>query len=405
MANKQNSNFLFKATDVAEHLKGLYATGAEDWYKMAVKFGWDKANVVSKGSSTTKWINVYYTNSEGVSAPLAFRTYAETHVGQIRPLTEAAAAEMNAASKGLSLIEPRPGNPSVQVQKWSAKVETAADGITVLTDASGNPIVPGDDKLSPMFVVMDLVSKAFAAECAERTARGEAIVAESKRKGVTAAAVAAAAPAGAFLTPEQVTVIRKAFPAKADADAVTAGAIVGKLTVITPIQEAISANAKKNAGAILPNPFARVTLKFDQSTGLPQNVQIYDMSKSSQAGGRTIYEFATVDGEPVNADNVHKFILPRSVFDGIIKMDSVCFSQMGISMPTSFKALVVRQPVVGSSSSLDALYDDDTGSPAAGASTGAPSGATTSAPSGAPTAASSASSADEYDALLDELNQ
>lgn len=405
MANKQNSNTnLFKATEVAEHLNGLYATGTEGWYKPAIKFGWDKANVVSKGSSTTKWINIDYTNPTGVRAPLAFRTYAETHVGQIRPLTEAAAAEMNAASKGLSLIEPRPGNPSVQVQKWSAKVETAADGITVLTDASGNPIVPGDDKLSPMFVVMDLVSKAFTAECGERTARGEAIVAESKRKGVTAAAVAAAAPAaGAFLTPEQVTAIRKAFPSKADADAVTAGAIVGKLTVITPIQEAISSNAKKNAGAILPNPFARVTLKFDQSTGLPQNVQIYDMSKSSQAGGRTIYEFATVDGEPVNADNVHKFILPRSVFDGIIKMDSVCFSQMGISMPTSFKALVVRQPVVGSSSSLDALYDDDTGSPA-GASTGAPSGASTAA-STAVSAASSASSADEYDALLDELNQ
>ena len=404
MANKQNSNSnLFKAKEIAEHLKELYATGADDWYKMAIKFGWDKANIVSKGSSTTKWINVFYTNWMGVRAPLAYRTYAETHVGQIRPLTEAAAAELNAASKGLSMIEPRPGNPSVQVQKWSAKVETAADGITVLTDASGNPIVPGDDKLSPMFIVMDLVSKAFAAECAERTARGEAIVAESKRKGVTAAAVAAAAPAaGAFLTPEQVTAIRKAFPSKADADAVTAGAIVGKLTVITPIQEAISANAKKNAGAILPNPFARVTLKFDQSTGLPQNVQIYDMSKSSQAGGRTIYEFATVDGEPVNADNVHKFILPRSVFDGIVKMDSVCFSQMGISMPTSFKALVVRQPVVGSSSSLDALYDDDSFPTAASsaASSGASSGAASTGASSA-----GAASADEYDALLDELNQ
>jgi len=399
---------IFKGTEVYSHLEALYKSGSADWYKVAINFAFGQVRATTKGSSTIRWINVFYTNSQGVKGPMVIRVHGETHVGAIRPNTDSAVTEINAAAKNPAfLIEKRPGNPSIQVQKWNAKVETEADGLTLLTDASGNPILPGDDKRSPMFGVMDLVSKAFATECGERAARGEALAAACRVKGATAAAVAAAHPAaGAFLTPEQVTAIRKAFPAKADTDALTAGAIIGKLTVICPVQEAISANAKRNAGQLLPNPLARASLKFNQATGLPDKLQIFDMNKSSAVGARVVYEEATVDGEPVHADNVHKFVLPRSTFDGIVKMDSICFSQMGVSMPMSFNVIVIRQPATATSSGLDDLYEDMEMTPpaapaAAAASAASASAAASAAP--APLRAAAAAPDDDYDSLLEDL--
>jgi hypothetical protein len=393
------NSIVFKGTEMFEHLDSLYkaVAGADKWWARALDFAFGQTRKTTKGSSTTTWVNVFYVSPQGVRGPAVARFHGETHVGQIKPKTEAAAAEMNASAKNPAfLIEPRPGNPCMQVQKWTVKVETEADGITVITDAAGEPILPGDDKRSVLFGVLDYISKAFVGECNERIARGEALVAEAKRKGSTPDSVAAFAPAGAFLAPEQITAIRKAHPSAVDR--LTAGAIVGKLTVISPVQEAISANAKRNAGQLLPNPLARVTLKFNQASGAPDNLQIFDMGKGTSANGRLIYEEATIGGEPVNADNVHKFVLPRSTFDGIIKMDSVCFSQMGVSMPMSFKVMVLRQPAASAESGLDALYSDfdgvDLGTTGAAASPAA----------AAASPAAAAGAAEDYDALLDELS-
>ena len=67
-------------------------------------------------------------------------------------------AELNAAAKNPSFqIEKRAGHPSTQVQKWNAKVDTEADGITLMTGADGKPILPSDDKMSPMYGIMALV--------------------------------------------------------------------------------------------------------------------------------------------------------------------------------------------------------------------------------------------------------
>ena len=414
------NSIVFKGTEMLEDLDSLFkaaaAAGAEKWWarggRAALDFAFSQTRKTTKGSSTTTWVNVFYTSPQGVRGPAVARFHGETHVGQIKPKTEAAAAEMNASAKNPAfLIEPRPGNPCLQVQKWTVKVETEADGITVVTDSTGEPVLPGDDQRSVLFGVLDYISKAFVGECNERIARGEALVAEAKRKGSTPDSVAAFAPAGAFLAPEQVTAIRKAHPSAVDR--LTAGAIVGKLTVISPVQEAISANAKRNAGQLLPNPLARVTLKFNQVSGAPDNLQIFDMGKGTTANGRVIYEEATVGGEPVNADNVHKFVLPRSTFDGIVKMDSVCFSQMGVSMPMAFKVIVLRQPAASAESGLDALYADfeaadfagaaAAGAAAAGAAAAGAAAAGAAAAGAAAAGSPAAGAAEDYDALLEEL--
>ena len=418
------NSIVFKGTEMNEHLASRYkaAAGGDKWWVGVLDFAVGQTRKTTKGSSTTTWVNVFYISPQGVRGPAVARFHGETHVGQIKPKTEAAAAEMNASAKNPAyLVEPRPGNCCLQVQKWTVKVETEADGITVITDSTGEPVLPGDDQRSVLFGVLDYISKAFVGECNERIARGEALVAEAKRKGSTPDSVAAFAPAGAFLAPEQITAIRKAHPGAVDR--LTAGAIVGKLTVISPVQEAISANAKRNAGQLLPNPLARVTLKFNQVSGAPDNLQIFDMNRATTVNGRVIYEEATVGSEPVNADNVHKFVLPRSTFDAIVKMDSVCFSQMGVSMPMSAKVLVLRQPVASAESGLDALYADfeaadfagaaAAGAAAAGAAA-AGAAAAGAAAAGSPAAGAAAAgaaaagspaagAAEDYDALLEEL--
>ena len=402
--SKQSSSF--SGTEVFKRLTELKATGVASWWSPALNFFWNRAKATTKGSTTTKWVDVHYTDSAGVKAPLVFKVRGETHVGQIRPNTDAGVAELNAAAKNPSFqIEKRPGHPSIQVQKWNAKVDTEADGITLMTGADGKPILPSDDKLSPMYGIMALVGEAFAVECADRTARGEKLVETATAmkkadKNVTANSVINAVnPTGTFLTPEQVTALRRLFTQKADQDTLMAGAIVGKLTVISTAQEAISSNAKRNAGQLLPNPLARASLKFD-TNGMPMQLSIHDMSQYSELNGRPHYEDAKVDGEPVNADNIHKFVLPRSTFDGIVKMDSVCFSQMGISMPTTFKVIVLRQPAVAADSALDDLYGDDLFTAPIASTQAAVS---TQAPVSAAAAAAPVVSNSEYDDLLKEL--
>lgn len=374
-AKPAGKNVIFNALAVAVRLaalkKAAVDAGHEDsrWWKDALEFEWASTR---KGNNGTQWASVNYTDENGTRSRLVVRINGERMTGRIMPNTDAGVAELIAELKNPNIqIKKRDKKPSVQIQKWAAQVKTAEDGVTILADADGKPVLPDDDKLSPYFRVASLVGEAFASEAAERVDKGAALVAKvvdakKKDKAATAQAVITSfndengprRPGDMILSSEQVNAIRKLFPNTKDSEVLTKGAtLTTKVSIAHLVQERISDNATKNGGMLLPNPMTRFALNFDQVTGVAQ-LTLFDKNKPFSEEGRQKYEAAKVGVDPVNADNVHRFILPRSGLDGIVNMDSVCFSSMGISMPVKGEVLVVAQPS-SREMSLDDVYGDD----------------------------------------------
>jgi len=425
---------IFNAPDVAARLAALKKAAVEDgkedsaWWAPALKIEWTS---LRKGNNGTQWVSVSFTDANGVTGRLIVRVNGERHTGQIMPASDAGVAELAARVKNPNAkIEKRTKKPSIQIQKWAAQVKTAEDGVTVLADADGQLMLPGDEMLSPYYEVASYVSEAFTAEAKERVDRGMALLtkaAELKRadKAVTAQAVVEAfavsngprRPGDMILSSESVGAFRKLFPAQKDTDLLSKGAaITSNVKIANLVQEYISDQAKKNAGLPLPNPMTRVAMNFDGTTGIAQ-MAFFDKSAPYTAEGKQKYEVGKVDGDPVNADNIHKFVLSRSALDGIFNLDSVCFSNMGISMPVKAEVLVVDKPSTREVS-LDDVYDDDgvyaAPPPAAGAEekapeTAAPRAAAVPRPATRPGAAAAATAAaappaeENYDDLLGEL--
>jgi hypothetical protein len=365
---------IFNAPDVAKRLRSLRdavaATGKdpveERWWRSALKFEWAAAR---SGANNTSWMTASYTDEQNLTAPLIVRVKGEQHIGQIKPNSDAGVQELILKMKNPKAkekIAPRTMKPSIQINKWSVPVKTAEDGITLLEE-NGKPVLPEDDKLSPYFTIASLVNEAFSAEAGERVNRGIGLVAKATEmkkadKATTGETVYAAmgprTPGDMFIDQNQMTNLRKLFPAAKDLDAIVRGAtIVNTTKVASLVQETISHGASKNAGQPLPNPMTRITMNFDDKSK-ESKFAIFDKSLPYMEAGKPKYEPAKVDGVPVNADNVHKFVLSRSLVDGIVDLSAVCISSMGISMPTKVEVLVVDKPV-GTKVGFEDLYDDD----------------------------------------------
>jgi hypothetical protein len=364
---------------------------------------------------------------------LSVRFVGERHTGQIMPNTEAGVAELAARTKNTNVrVEKRSKKPAVQIQKWNAQVKTSEDGITLLLDDVGAPVLPGDESLSPYYQAASFVNEAFNAEASERVERGAALLAKASEMARTNKAVspqvildafvaAQAAQAPGYVRSPGDTIVdnagagalRRLYPA---ADALLKGVITAPITKIAALtQEYISANATKNANRALPNPMTRFSIGFNADSGVAE-IPIHDKSLPYQENGRPRFEFAKVDGDPVNADNVHLFLTSRSVIDGIANWDSVCISSMGISMPVKADLLIIERPV-GGSVGLDDFFDGADGffgapaaaapaaaAPAAGASAPA-SASAAAAPAAAPAAAALAGmDADDLGDLLNDLS-
>jgi hypothetical protein len=388
---------IFNANSVASHLDALKAASGdtETWWEPVLKFEW---NSIRSGGNSTQYLSAVYTDTAGVSGQLKLRINSEVHVGQIMPNTDAGVAELAARVKNPDMkVERRTKKPTIQIQKWTAQVKTDADGITILKDSNGEPVLPADEFRSAYYTVAAHVNEAFNYEARGRIVRGNRITAmvETMKRAdkavkvdaVIAAFVAENGPltAGSMIvSTENANTIRRAFPAD-NATILKMAIVASNCKVANLVQEFLGETAKKNAGAPLPNPMTRISMNF-KPTGESMTL-FFDKSAPYLADGKQKYEAGKIDGVPINADNIHLFIKSRSVIDGIVNMTCVCFSSMGISMPTSLEVAVV-QPPMDRAVYLDDVYEDTCGSaaPAAGA-----------------TPATTALCEEDADALIDDM--
>lgn len=400
-------------TAKAQYPEGVRPDG-HPWYAglLKIEFG-----AIRKGA-TTSWASLMiFTGGKWVR--LSVRVDKERTVGQIVPALEADLAELQASGKApAKAVSKREAKAQVSFQRWNVPVKTAPDGITPLTDAEGQPILPPDENRSTYFRVVTLVNEFFVSEVGCRTELGAELIAKATEMRRAAKATPAAAILAAFnvgrartacdmlLTNGSIAALRSLGLAPADIELLTKTAFVGDINVVELVQQYISGKSLKNAGAALPNPIARVTVApFDRETGIvatgPKGpkVTFYDGNQPFVLNGAQRYEVLKVPGaDTITNANVHKAFPSGSRVTGIIEIDSVCFSKMGISIPITFAgALVVESPAAQSSDGLDDLFD---GEPLVGEVRGGPAPALARSTS----VAAAADGLENFDGLLDELN-
>jgi hypothetical protein len=338
----------FKAIDIVNHFKQLKSTGEEKWWSKYVTFEWNK---IRTGKNSTKWLTVKYTPNLSINPKrLSVVIRNEVHSGQIMPNTAEDVIELKAKFPE-ARIEQRTMKPSLQFQKWSKLVSTAEDRITPLYDSNHNQIVPGDEYLSIYYQLAHFVDEIFKTEMRERTERATHMMLYlSKNK--TASAKELKEEVGhlhdcdTIMRDDDANSIRERYPDKFN-EIMKGVLTVSSTKVGTLIQERISDKAAKNGGAKLPNPITRITIPLDAKpkTSTLSGVKILDKSKPFRCGDKKGFEDAKYNGIPVDANNIHLFIPSRSVIDGVVSMDSVCFSQLGISLPIKASVIVVQQPI------------------------------------------------------------
>jgi hypothetical protein len=348
-------------------------------------------------ANNTQWVNISYKDEHGIKGRLVLRIRDELHVGQIMPSTEEGVAELAAQARtpqAAGKIELRQKKPQIQIQKWKVPVPTEDDGVTILCDEHGEPLLPGDEHLSAYYRVAACLHEVFCAETNKRIERGAALVAKAvemlkKDKKVTAQAILAAfaaeygprAPGDMILTTASLARVSLRPP---EMDLLARGAfIVSNAEVRDFVQTKIGRNAKNNAGYLLPNPMTRFTVGFGAT--FRDHTDFFDKTKPYlDANGRQMYEAGQVDGAPVCDANLHKFIPPKAAIDGIVAADSICMSSMGISMPAKITIAVVEAPAAGRRGmTLDDVYDFEAPAPATAPAT-MPASAPTTAPATTP---------------------
>jgi hypothetical protein len=354
----------FKASDIANHLKSLKENSdKENWWDKYITFDWKNI----RDSKNTRWMHIRY--SPDLVTPhrkLTAIIRNEVHTGYIIPNTIEELNELKNKNpeNGNLPNDPRKMKPSIQIQKWSVPVRTQPDSVIPLLDDSGNPMYPSDDFLSDYFQVAAYVDEIFSYEFDIRHERGLKFINLLKEnKNISPSEIREKIGhkyiGDTIIDEDKYKNIRDKYSDEKCKE-YTEGFVKVKLYHLSHIiQDRISDKAIKNKGLRLPNPITRISLVLENGK-MPDTV-IQDKTKKHPENKKS-FELARVDGELVNAENVHKFITPQSRIDGFINLDSVCFSQLGISIPVKATLIVVDQYKKKNFSPeeiTDQIYDTD----------------------------------------------
>jgi hypothetical protein len=258
----------------------------------------------------------------GKDGRLNLRFKKERHVGQILPLSEADAAPAGPVARGGAGDKPRTRDPartcSLGIQKYNVSVQMNERGEMV-----GAP--PPASARSVYFRAIEYVDTFFQAEMERLMSEGKIVTRASRTRAPDAM-------------------------------------LVGNSQVVRLYQDTVSHSATTNAGMLLVNPITRVTIKFDEATGLPRRgTEYYDFERqypNPKDPTRFLCEELRFDGEPLCAKNVHN-IRGGSEISGIANLGAMCVSNMGISVPVALDCLYLKLARPEGYSMGDIFDDDD----------------------------------------------
>jgi hypothetical protein len=312
MSQTQTQKQLNPPIPAAKCVEILRVGKAKGSYEGIYVVDWEKA----RQSSGCWYINHFLVNPDTGERHglrnVVFRD--EVHSGAIGPNTDVEVARINAENPKFPTAL-RDKDPQLHVRKYRVEVETEEDGITLKKDVNGDPIFPDPEHLSPLYEFGELMQEAFKAE------------------------ILRAKAAGLYITDEEYTDLKLA------GKPVPKVPIAANPKISSVVQMMISKLSQKNAGALLPNSSFRAKIQEDKKKGIFPKTEFFDKLKSDITGDNPHFERAKVDNDPINSDNIHLWITPRSIHDGFLDIGSVCFSNLAISMPLKVTKLISEQRV------------------------------------------------------------
>lgn len=311
-----NKPVLFTCKEILDEYEKHIASGMEHGAVLDKMF--KIGDTARAGPQGTKWGDFIVTANGKVGRP-KLRFIKETHTGQIPPLDDAEVTRLNSTTRGQKYpVSKRDKDPSVLIMKYRGKVETDDNGKL-------KEEIP-KDRESPLYAVIALFDEFFRKTMRARIASRSIAVDDDPDSPLPAGTIAVQSP-----------------------------------KVCAMAQSRVSPSAKSNPGMVLANPMARMKIPFDKDTGMPKRVEFRDFTKSyfKEVDGKKkkTFEILTFEGNPVTAHNIHN-IAPYSTVSGIANMGSVCYSNLGISLPMPVEVLVVDPPKI-QAVSVDDVFDDD----------------------------------------------
>lgn len=317
----------------------------EKWWKDIIIIDWKNI----RGSVNTRWISIKYKpvdHDQPVRLNVIINN--ELHIGQIMPKNVEDVMDLRTKTPDIK-VETRQTKPSIQIQKWSKMVKTQEDKITPLQDEAGNYIYPEDKYLSKYFQYVTLIDEIFKYELEERIERGQELMSMVKDKkkdnsDIVIEFIKKNQEGKIIIQDSDLKLLKdkiKQLPQKLISTII----VNNSIKVFSSIQEYISEKSVINNGLKLSNPIARITINFDTKTDEAITI-ILDKTKVIENNmGKRAYGVAMIDDtNTVNANNIHKLIQSKSIIDGIVCMDAICLSQLGISLPIKFTTMIITPP-------------------------------------------------------------
>lgn len=343
----------FPAHDVDVVLAALDAAKAaaadqEVWWRSAVKIDWASYKAAGQGSC---WVNISFSLDGGKTFSqinIKFKNIVQNGMMVAKdPLTKQPLfVDTNGVSK-----------PQLGFTRYAGRVATAPDEVSPLIGADGQQVVPGPEV--PLFRFLAIVNKIFRSEVETMVEAGSElvrIVANGKKNNKTVETVVAEfaewlsaekkitqrAPRDIILTSDQIKKIKEQYPPAAIEQILPLGSFIQASNIGTagPIQDTISAKAKKNAGCTMANPIARLgyVMPNAEAKVMKNGTTILDLTKVYKtAAGKVDCKRASVlvDGVevPVTPQNLDQFSQSGSTHTGSFGI-SICFSNLSISLLT-----------------------------------------------------------------------
>jgi hypothetical protein len=410
------------------------------WWSSVIQFSWKKDARTPKEGSTTSWVNVLYAHpGSGLSfKPLKLLLVNEVQSGNILPLTAEGAAAIKAAT-GRDTPALRQFKAAIQIREYKKEVATTADGDRVL-DSKGEPILPDPEFRSPYFGVIEHLEEIMDYEVTHRIKRGGELAelvtdAMSKLKNAEQATAAAlekyrTLPAGTTLPSVIAEYAERSLPASAIIPSKNVKGIpmavfnkafvdtnviyhmpISSTTVVKMIQREVgqrSANTK-DCGKPLANPITRINFAVqpgakdskDPAAITPIKTEVYTTLSPKKVGGKLAFD-KILGEETLTTANIHSVIKSGDIIArATVRLDSLCISQMGISMVNKVEQLYVTPTTrKDQGADVDDLFSEEE---LLGFEQSAVAAATTPAASTATTASTASSAADETDDAYSHL--
>jgi hypothetical protein len=293
---KEINNACKNAISLNKPLGSIFYLGT----KMAPLESVCMADTVRAGPNGTHYISLN-ASIGAKTGRLVVRMLGELHVGRIAPMDEQEVARINSeqSNSKFGQIKIRDRNPTINVQKYNIRVAT--------DDLTGEIIgeLPGPETQSEFYQMVSYINQFFT----------EAIAGLQDRKAIVLQNPRVPTPPGAIA--------------------------VSSIKIAELVQDFVSPRALKNAGMALANPITRVAIRFKKDAPYgADGVKFYDKTKPvmNSSGGRS---FEEINYTGLNIHNVKS----QSKIYGTVDYGAICCSNMGISIPTSIKMMIIEPPV------------------------------------------------------------